>query len=290
MGAKKELFMPLSLLAASMFFYVNTPVIDMREQPSDNVELVSQAYYTEQVNILEETPEWLKIETVIDHYQGWIKNKGLCKRQTAFLSDSSSIVAKVNRCAAHLYGLEDTTYGPILTLPFDSRLEVLEPKGPSNSRWIKVALVDGREAFIQRGDVTLNMDLLDLPKVCALSLNFLNLPYTWAGRSSFGYDCSGFVQMLFRQMGLYLPRDSKDQINWEKFKSVPIEDLSAGDLIFFGLNKDRIIHVGFYLANQKFIHAGVNENTPYIRISNLRDPDWNGSARLAYRAARRLRE
>src|ERR1700722_17367223 len=112
--------MTLPILLSSLFFYVNSPIIDMREQPSDNSEIVSQAYYTEQINILEETPEWLKIETTNDHYQGWIKNNGLCKRQTKFLSEPSSIVVKVNRCAAHLYGHEDTVYGPILTLPFDS--------------------------------------------------------------------------------------------------------------------------------------------------------------------------
>ncbi len=281
--------MTVSFLAA-LFFYINTPVIEMREQPTDNSEIVSQAYYSEQINILEETPEWLKIETALDHYQGWIKNKGFCKRPTLFLSDPNSVLAKINRCAAHLYGLEDTTYGPILTLPFDSRLEVIEPKGTSNSRWIKVMLVDGREAFIQRGDVTFSNDLLDKNKICSLSLNFLDLPYTWGGRSSFGYDCSGFVQMLYRQMGLYLPRDSKDQMAWEKFKSIPIEDLSAGDLIFFGLDKDKIRHVGLYLGDQKFIHSPVAENAPYIRISSLTDPDWNGSGRFAYRAARTLSE
>jgi hypothetical protein len=282
--------MSLPSMLASMLIYVNTPVIDMREQPNDGAEIVSQAYYSEQINILEETSEWLKIETALDHYQGWIKNKGLCNRETVFLSNPSSVAAKVNRCAAHLYGLEDTVYGPISTLPYDSRLEVIEPKDASNGRWIKVALVDGREAFIQRGDVTLNNDLLDRVKVCVLSLNFLNLPYTWGGRSSFGYDCSGFVQMLYRQMGLYIPRDTKDQIKWEKFKSIPLEDLSAGDLIFFGLDQDKIRHVGLYLGDQKFIHSTVAENAPYIHISSLTDSDWNGSGRFAFRAARTLVE
>lgn len=279
--------MKLPSLLASMLFYVNAPVIVMRELPNDNAEIVSQAYYSEQVHILEENPAWLKIETALDYYQGWIKNEGLCRRATAVFSNPDIITAKVNRCAAHLYGLEDIVYGPILTLPFDSRLEV-EFEDSSNSRWIKVALVDGREAFIQSGDVTLSTDLLDRIKMCSLSLNFLNLPYTWGGRSSFGYDCSGFVQMLYRQMGLYIPRDTKDQISWEKFKSIQIEDLSAGDLIFFGLDKDKIRHVGLYLGDQKFIHSTVAENAPYIHISSLRDADWNGSGRFAYRAARTL--
>lgn len=282
--------MVLPALLASMLFYVNKPVIDMRKHPNDNAEIVSQAYYTEQVNILEETPEWLKIETTVDHYQGWIKNLGICKRSSVFLSNPNDIVAKVNRCAAHLYGLEDTIYGPILTVPFDSRLEVIEPKDESHSRWIKVGLVDGREAFIQRGDVTLNTDLLDITKISSLSLNFLNLPYTWGGRSSFGYDCSGFVQMLYRQMGLHLPRDSVDQMKWKKFKSISLGELSPGDLIFFGFDQDKIRHVGLYIGDHKFIHSNVSENAPYIHISCLKDSDWNGSGRYTYRAACTLKK
>lgn len=277
-----------SLFASSLFFYVNTPFLEMRELPSEQSEIVSQAYYSEQIRLLEETPEWLKIETTADHHQGWIKNLGICKRETEFLSDPESEVAKVNRCAAHLYGVEDTVYGPILTLPFDSRLEVLEPIGISGSRWIKVALVDGRKAYIQRGDVSLSRELLDKMKICELSIKFLNLPYTWGGRSSFGYDCSGFVQMLYRQMDVFIPRDTKDQIRWEKFKNIPIEELSAGDLIFFGLAEDKIRHVGLYLGNQKFIHATVAENAPYIHISDLTDNEWNGNGRFTYRAARTL--
>ncbi|MCH9717001.1 MAG: C40 family peptidase, partial [Gammaproteobacteria bacterium] len=44
-----------------------------------------------------------------------------------------------------------------------------------------------------------------------LSQKFLGCPYTWGGRSSFGFDCSGFVQMLYKEMGICLPRDSGPQ-------------------------------------------------------------------------------
>jgi Cell wall-associated hydrolases (invasion-associated proteins) len=67
-----------------------------------------------------------------------------------------------------------------------------------------------------------------------LSKRFLELPYTWGGRSSFGYDCSGFVQMLYRQMGIFIPRDAIDQMHWEKFTPIPIEEAQLGDLYFLG--------------------------------------------------------
>lgn len=276
------------LTSLSLFSYICSPVTDMREQPNKESEIVSQAYFSEEIHVIEEDQNWVKIETAIDHYQGWIQKSSLCQRQESYFSNSSNLIAKVNRCAAHIYAEQDTIYGPFVTLPFDSKLEVLEPKQESNNRWIKVSLVDGRLGYIQRGDVTFNLTFLNRDQMCALSLKFLGLPYTWGGRSSFGYDCSGFVQMLYRQMGIYLPRDSKDQIRWEGFTEISIASLIPGDLIFFGLSKDKIRHVGMYLGNNKFIHATVAENMPYIRISNLNDPEWNGSSRFEYRAARAL--
>ncbi len=280
----------LLLAYLSFFYYINAPFTDMRELPKSDAEIVSQAYFSEEVNVLQEAQDWVKIETLADHYQGWTKKSSLCQRQDSFLSSSSAITARVNRCAAHLYSVQDTIYGPILTLPFDSKLEVLDPKQESDSRWIKVALVDGREGFIQRGDVTLTQTPLNRNQMCALSLQFLGLPYTWGGRSSFGYDCSGFVQMLYRQMGIYMPRDSKDQIRWDGFSLVSIDNMVPGDLIFFGLAEDKIRHVGVYLGNSQFIQSTVAENAPYIRISRLSDPEWNGSGRFKYIAARTLKQ
>ena len=281
----------MNLLASSLslFHYVSSPVAEMRQEPRQDSEIVSQAYYSEKINILEEASEWVKIETAVDQYQGWVQSNTLCHRNDMYLSNSSNPIAHVNRRAAHLYHVQDTTYGPILTLPFESRLEVLEPKEESNSRWLKVQLVDGRQAYIQRGDVAFNFAPLTRDEMCSLSLQFLGLPYTWGGRSSFGYDCSGFTQMLYRQMEIYLPRDSKDQLHWDGFVSIPTDQLQPGDLVFFGLAEDKIRHVGFYLGDDQFIHATVAENTPYIRISHLSEPEWNGSARFKYCAARTLK-
>lgn len=281
-----SLFLASSL---SLFHYVSSPVADMRQEPREDSEIVSQAYFSEQITLIEDGQEWVKIETAADQYQGWVQANALCHRGDLYLSHPSSVIAKVIRRAAHLYGIQDTTYGPILTLPFDSRLEVLEPKEESNSRWLKVQLVNGREGYIQRGDVSFDLSPLNREEMCSLSLEFLGLPYTWGGRSSFGYDCSGFVQMLYRQMGIYLPRDSKDQLLWDGFAPVTFDALIPGDLIFFGLAENKIRHVGFYLGEGQFIHATVAENAPYIRISRLSDPEWNGSGRFVYSAARTLK-
>lgn len=279
------------ILAVSslLFHYINTPTATMREKPSENSTVASEAIFSEPVKVLEESGDWVKIETIIDHYQGWTKKSSILQSETEFLANPSAITATINRCSAHLYGVQDTEYGPLLTLPFESRLEVITPKEESDSRWIQVALPNGQKGYIQRGDVELKPHTLTRAEVCDFSLKFLNLPYTWGGRSSFGYDCSSFVQMLYRQMGIQIPRDSKDQAKWEGFKKIPDEQLVAGDLIFFGHGEDKIRHVGLYLGNDQFIHATVHENMPYIRISKLSSPFWSGSGAYVYRTSRALK-
>ena len=200
-------------------------------------------------------------------------------------------VATVARPKALVYDRQDTILGPIAALPFESRVEVIDATHP---RWVVVRGVDGTRAFIQRGDLNLEPKIYTLEETIALADQFLGLPYTWGGRSSFGYDCSGFVQMLYRQMGIYLRRDSKDQATDEIFVRVAKEDLKPGDLIFWGFARDEIKHVGFYIGNDEFIHTSVRENKPWVRKSLLSDPEWlgvkGGQSTYAYRTFRSLKK
>lgn len=276
-----------AILLVSVFTYINVPCADMRLEPTNKSKMDTQAYYSEAVELIEEKGAWAKIKTP-DGYPGWVKKSALLHVPQKYLDNPNTTVAKVNRCAAHVFGVNDTEYGPILTLPYDSRLEVIEQMGGADGRWIKVKLVDGSIAYIQRGDVTLNPQLISHDEMIALSHRFMDLPYTWGGRSSFGYDCSGFMQMLHRQMGIAIPRNSREQAAWEGFKPVALNELIPGDLIFFG-PENRITHVVMYIGQGKFIHATVAENKPYITISDLSGPDWNGTGRFTNRLARRLK-
>lgn len=277
-----------ALLLAIFFTYVNVPVSDMRTEPSHASKVDSQVIYSERVEILEEKEDWAKIKTH-DSYTGWLLKSALYTSDKKFLENQGCMVARINRCAAHLYGVKDTEYGPIKTLPFESLLEVNDQFGDLNGRWIEVRLVDNTPAYIQRGDIALNPPLIEKSDLAGFSLQFLGLPYTWGGKSSFGYDCSGFVQMLYRQMGVNLPRNSRDQAKWDGFREIEFDDLSEGDLVFFGRVEGKISHVGMYLGAGQFIHATVAENKPYIHISSLDDPTWSGSGEFVYRLARTLK-
>lgn len=249
--------------------FVCLPCINMREGPSIETRVVSQALFAEEVRVLSSQGDWFLIETP-DRYTGWVQG-GIVPRTSPYISN-----LETSRLAAHLYAKPDTEFGPLLTLPFGSKL--LKIHTP-DARWHQVLLPDERIAFIQKGDV--EVESFDLT---AFSKKFLGLPYTWGGRSSFGYDCSGFIQMLFRRLDVHLPRDAREQIAI----GTPTDDLKLGDLIFWGVSEKEIRHVGMFLENETFIHTSTRENKPYLRLSALTDPEWNGSCVYSYRCAKRI--
>lgn len=269
-----------------MFHTIIVPTLEMRKFPQSNSEVVSQAVFSEEIDILETERGWARIKTLVDGYTGWAKREGIGSRTTPYLESDKHQLLMVNRLSAHLYSCPDTIYGPVLTLPFESRLIGLDFIN-DNSRWLQVELPDARKLHIQRGDVEIGIPKFDINGICTFSQSFLGLPYTWGGRSSFGYDCSGFVQMLYRQMGIFLPRDSKDQFVHSDFEDCPVAKLELGDLIFFGFSKDQISHVGLSLGEGKFIHtSSVTENKPFLRISHISDPAWSGAGYYPFSAGR----
>ncbi|MGC9292178.1 MAG: NlpC/P60 family protein [Acidobacteriaceae bacterium] len=254
-------------------FVVSVPVANMFSGPSADTDVVSQAIYASNVDALEEKPGWIKIRTPDDGYIGWVSRADLLALDGKPDYATTGEVAEVEELRAHLYRDPDLTlHAPLLTLPFESRLEVVLEK--PGGRWLQVRLPDGRLAWVQRGDVTLYPNGAEVPKgsmsipeMVQFSQRFLGLPYTWGGRSSFGYDCSGFVQMLMRQRGYSIPRDADVQAAWSGFVPVKLSQLRAGDVLFFGHN-GKITHTGMYIGHGKFIHATVHEH-PVIQISQL---------------------
>lgn len=268
-------------MLATGFFYVNEPVVVMREKADRESEVVSQAIFSEEIKIKEEANGWFFISTP-DGYLGWIDSKSIAKCLNRYETE-----LKTSRLCAHVYKSKGTEFGPLKSLPYGSKLKAIDTTDP---RWLQVALPDGQFCYIQNGDVAVEQPLSNKTDLVEFSRRFLGLPYTWGGRSSFGYDCSGFVQMLYAKIGMNLERDARLQIKDHRLKDIPIDQLEAGDLIFFGKSDQKIMHVGLYIGEGQFIHATAGENQPWIRISHLSDHEWSGleTARYPYRTARQL--
>jgi cell wall-associated NlpC family hydrolase len=265
----------------SALFYIHEPVVNMRENPTLQSRVVSQALFSEKITIEKREGEWSYILTS-DGYPGWIQSEEIVKLTQPFKPS-----LKISRLKAHIYEQKDIEYGPFKTLPYGSHLQALDT---TDARWITVAFPNGKEYYIQKGDIASEKPLQGKSDLVTFSQRFLGLPYTWGGRSSFGYDCSGFVQMLYQQIGILLPRDSHQQVRDACFQTIPLEHLQSGDLIFFGKSNQKIMHVGMSLGNKQFIHATSRENQPWIRVSDLSDFEWSGhqEAYYPYCLARKL--
>jgi murein DD-endopeptidase / murein LD-carboxypeptidase len=97
--------------------------------------------------------------------------------------------------------------------------------------------------------------------------SWYHAPYKYAGRSKSGVDCSDFVSLLLDSV-YTIPFDGSSASMFTRTKPVKKEDLREGDLVFFKISGDRISHVGFYLTNNKFVHASVSQG---ITISDLNE-------------------
>jgi len=187
---------------------------------------------------------------------------------------STGTVAQVENLFANVYREPNVTkHQPVLTLPFEACLEVVAEPENDGGRWLEVRLPDGRSAWIQRGDVNLHPRPLNVKETIALAQRFLGITYRWGGTSSFGFDCSGFTQMLVGQRGILMPRDASAQAAWTGAVPVKRSKLQPGDLLFFGESPQKITHTGMFIGHGKFIHDSTHEH-PGVQIGRFADEHW----------------
>ncbi|MCS7044143.1 MAG: NlpC/P60 family protein [Bryobacteraceae bacterium] len=269
------LMLLLSSASAQTRAVVTVPVLDMFSRASDEADVVSQARYGMTVRVEQADGAWARIRTLHDDYPGWARLSAMRLLAEGESYAEKGRVAFVDSLRAHLYRTPSVTrHAPLLTVPYETRLEVLEEPEKDERRWIRVRLPDAREAWIQRGDVLFDPPPLSVAGLVELSKRFLGLPYTWGGTTSFGFDCSGFTQMLVRRGGVLMPRDAQPQADWEGMRKIAREELEPGDLVFFGPSSGKINHTGFYLGGGEFIHSTTNTR-PVLQISRLDEEPWN---------------
>ena len=119
----------------------------------------------------------------------------------------------------------------------------------------------------------------DVTRLLNIAMRFGGVPYVWGGETPAGFDCSGFVQYVFRQIGVNLPRTA--DVQYELGRKVLQSELQPGDLVFFETYEPGASHDGIYVGDGKFIAA--NSGTG-VAVVSLGDPYWSSR----YLGARRL--
>jgi SH3-like domain-containing protein len=239
---------------------VSLSVINLRKEPDNRSELVSQAILGTPVLILKSEDSWLLVQTP-DRYIAWTENSSV------ELMNTSEI--KVWKQSEKVIFLENT--GWIYTSPDESGVvgdlvsgSILLKSGESKG-YVKVLLPDGRQGYVN------NKKLLDFDNwksqvlcteenICRIAATFLGLPYLWGGSSAKAVDCSGFVRAVYFMNGMILSRDASLQSLYglELDLSNGYSQLKRGDLLFFGriVNSNyNITHVAIYKGESEYIHA-----------------------------------
>lgn len=118
-----------------------------------------------------------------------------------------------------------------------------------------------------------------IPAIIATAKKFMGTPYKFGGTTPKGFDCSGYVQYVFAQHNVRLPRGADEQFNIGR--NVRQADLQSGDLVFFSTYEKGASHLGIYIGAGKFIHVSTAKG---VRVDALKDAYWKPK----YLGAKRL--
>ena len=103
------------------------------------------------------------------------------------------------------------------------------------------------------------------------AIKYIGGKYVWGGNSlSTGVDCSGFVQQVYKNFGVSLPRVSKEQA--KKGVEVKSANKKVGDLVFYQNSDGVIDHVAIYIGNNQIVHAASTRSGIKISTWNYRNP------------------
>ena len=249
--------------------------LNVREEPSEDGKLVGKMSKNSGCEVYEIKDGWAYIKS--GKVTGYVKAEFLLTGKEA--RDRADEVA-TDMAVCNSGGLrvreEASTESPVITLVAEGEeLEVVEQL----DGWVKIML-DDEEAYVSadyvdiakkldravtqteliygKGVSDVRVDLVNFAK------QFLGNPYVWGGTSlTNGADCSGFVQSVFKNYGVSLPRTSSAQSTTGT--KIGLSEAQPGDLVFYAKN-GRVNHVAIYIGNGQVIHAS-NARTG-IKISN----------------------
>jgi hypothetical protein len=136
---------------------------------------------------------------------------------------------------------------------------------------------------VEKEGKTYKISALDQQKLLEDAKYYKGGKYVWGGTTPEGFDCSGYVQYLYKKHNINLPRTAWAQS--KKGIDVSRDQLQKGDLLFFLTDKKRgipVTHVGIYIGEGKFIHAASKEKGIII------SPITHGSYARTFVSAKRV--
>ncbi|MEK4523131.1 NlpC/P60 family protein [Psychrobacillus sp. FSL W7-1493] len=245
----------------------------------------TQALFGDEVTILKKSGNWVKIaikDQYVPHqkegYPGWVPKSHIYETTKGY---SDCAIAVVNAKSTTLYS-DTAKKNKYISISYSTILPVVKEEGD----WLHVQTPQNGVKYMHKKDAKVFKNYKSIPKptqkdIVNSAKMFLNLPYLWAGTSSYGYDCSGIIYSVYKNHGIIIPRDSFVQAT--KGKAVKKANLQPGDLVFFAGNrgKGKVYHVGLYVGDGKMLHAPSSSSK--VRIESMN----NGTFKTNYAGAQR---
>lgn len=215
-------------------------VVPVRSNASDKSEMVSQLLFGEMVELLEKRGSWGKVRCFWDNYIGWVDTKQLKK------IDAADVSSYQDQYAFSLELIQGAmTEGHYLPITIGATL----PKFDGLKFHLNGSSYTFSGQAISPNEIKPTVDLL-----LKIARRYLYAPYLWGGRSPLGIDCSGFTQVVFKIIGIALPRDAYQQVETGTLIDF-VEQALPGDLAFFENRKGKITHTGIIMPDNQIIHA-----------------------------------
>jgi cell wall-associated NlpC family hydrolase len=182
-------------------------------------------------------------------YPGWVPVRQLAAQAPPSTSESATVVARTAWLRA-----DTAAAGRVVEISYGTRLPVLGRGGG----WVRVGLPGGLvrrvdPASVVRHAVGTPAQRATGSAVVRSAQSFTGLPYLWAGRSGFGFDCSGLTSLVFRVHGIVIARDADAQAAGGR--RVSSGATSPGDLLFYATSSGYVHHVSMYAGSGMMVQA-----------------------------------
>lgn len=237
--------------------YLNIiPVINLRKEPSEKSELVTQLLFGEIYTLLDRRGSWLLARCEHDHYEGWLS-----------MAQHSNLV-DTGENLYHRWHISR----PVFEVNLGSNSNRFIPFGSHLAPLQHDITAEMLENWHNSGSIV-RSDHLSSERIIKFSKMLLGSPYLWGGRNPMGYDCSGYVQVVFKTAGIALPRDASQQATVGQLVDF-VEQSKAGDLAFFDNDNGEIIHVGILDGSDSIYHSSGMVRCDSIDAHGIFNKQW----------------